>query len=105
MGGFFEVGPRNAGVREDLGSPFGAKFNGDLGLEHLYVGVDVVEVRVLVAGFDVDELDGPRRVVRGVADLHGLAEEGGGIAVDDDGGVGFLLVDGFADGEVVVVVC
>ena len=99
-----EVFARDARVGHDLRRPLCAELGGDLGFEQLHLRVDVLVVAVLVARLDVDQLDGAGRVVGGVARFDGLAEEGGGVGVDDDGREGFFLVDGLAHGQVVVVV-
>ena len=98
-----QVGARDATVAEHLGGPHLAEPGRDVVLEGVQLRRDVRRDGVLVAGFDVDDLAGPERVVGGVARLHGLLEEGGGVGVDHDCGPGVLLEHGSADGHGVVV--
>ena len=98
-----QVAAQDAAVAEHLGRPHLAELGRDLRLEGGQLRRDVRRDGVLVAGFDVDDLAGSERVVRGVARLHGLLEERGGVGVDHDCGPGLVVEHGSADRHRVVV--
>lgn len=103
LGDALEGCARDTAVGEDLGGPLAAEQGGDFRLEHVQVGEDVVGVGSFVAGGLVYDLARAQGIEGGIAELDGLAEEGRGVGVDDDGGPRFPVVHGAPDGQGVVV--
>lgn len=98
-----EGGARDAVVGEDLGGPLPAEHRNDFRLELVQLGEYVVGVGRLIARGLVYNLARAEGIEGGITELDGLAQERGGVGVDDDGGPGFPVVDGAPDGQGVVV--